>query len=261
MDFRRLLPRALLCLGSMFCFGNAQAECADSNDPCAPKKVIGSWDTSGSFGFNLTRGNSDTKLINLGLKAHKESDKNIYDFMSAYNFGDDENATTEELGSTTRNDFRANGRYDRLLTDRWFTGVGSFFLYDEVADLDYRVTVDPGAGYYFVKNPDVNFRLEAGPSYVFEQQGGIENNYLAPRIGDRLEWILSCTSKLYQSASVLLDVNDSENYLILAELGVEAALSTNLALVFTVRETYDNVPAEDREKGDLQVITALKVAL
>ena len=49
--------------------------------------------------------------------------------------------------------------------------------------------------------------------------------------------------------------------LINAEVGIEAAIATNLALVLSVKETFDNVPAEGREKDDLIVTTALKVSL
>jgi putative salt-induced outer membrane protein YdiY len=243
----------------MYCL-DAQAAC-NSSDPCAPKKVLGAWDKGISAGFNLTSGNSETKLLNLGFKAVKEETGNIWDTMAAYNFGEDANVDSEQFGDTTRNDFRASGRYDRLFSDRWFAGLGSFFLYDEIADLDYRVTAEPGLGYYFVKNDDVKFRVEAGPGYVFERQGGVDNDYIAPRISDRFEWIISCTSKLYQSASLLGDVNDSDNYLFLGEVGVESALSSSLAIVFTVRETFDNQPAPGRSKDDLQLITSLKVAL
>ena len=241
--------------------GRAFAQCVAGDDPCAPKKELGVWDKSLSFGFNLTRGNSDTVLVNVGGRAHKELDNNIWDFSMSYNYGEDEKVGGETGDDTTRNDLRAAGKYDRLVSERAFLGFGATYLYDEIADVDYRVTLDPNVGYYLVKESGYQFRLEGGPSYVFERQGGEDNSYFAPRLGERFEWVISCTSKFFESAEVLFDASDSENYLVNAEAGIEAAVAVNLALVFSVRETYDNVPAQGRDKSDLAVITALKVSL
>lgn len=244
------------------CFSsNAQAECVPGVDPCAPKKALGEWEKSLSLGFNMTSGNTDTTLLNLGGKAHKEKDADIWDFSAAYSFGEDDNSVNAKGDNTTKNDFRAGARWDHLLNDRLYAGLGTSFLYDEISDIDYRVSVDPGLGYYFLKDNTYKLRAEVGPSYVFEKQGGQSNDYLAPRIGERFEWAITCTSKIFQSAEFIWDIDDSDNYIINAEVGAEAALSTKLALVLLVRESYDNVPAAGREKEDLAVITALKVAL
>lgn len=237
------------------------SECVPKEDACAPKKKIGEWDTSLALGFNMTSGNSDTQLFTILGKAYYEKDNNIIDNTMMYNFGSDDAAKDENGDSTTRNDFRLLSAYNRLLTERTFVGFGGKFFYDEIADLDYRVFLDPSAGYYFLKDTSFTFRLEAGPSYIFERSGGIKDDYVAPRVADKFEYFISCTSKIYQSAEILLDVNDSENYLVNAEIGIESALSTELSLVMLIRETFDNQPAEGREKDDLAVISALKVAL
>lgn len=257
-----LLKVSILSLLALWAAPSAFAACHPADDACAPKKVIDAWEKSMSAGFNLTRGNTETMLLTLGLAARKEDKEgNIYDFAGAFNYGEDNAAEDETGDKVTRNDFRANGRYDRLLDDRWYVGIGSSFLNDELADLDYRFTIDPAPGYYFIKNDDYKLRFEAGPSYVFERSGGETNNYFAPRVADRFDWIISCTSKIYQKAEVLFDTEDSKNYIVNAEVGVEAALNASLALVFTVRNVMDNQPAPDREKNDLQTISALKVLL
>ena len=240
----------------------AVAACHPADDACAPKKVLDAWEKSISAGFNLTRGNTETLLLNLGFSAHKEDKEgDIYDFSSAFNYGEDKAAQTTTGDKVTRNDFRANGRYDKLLDDRWYVGVGSSFLNDDRSDLDYRFTIDPSPGYYVLKNDDFKLRFEAGPSYVFERSGGETTNFFAPRVADRFDWTISCTSKIYQKAEVLLDSSDTSKYIINSEAGVEAALSTDLALVFAVRDVFDSLPAVGRDKNDLQTISSLKVSL
>lgn len=251
-----------ICALSLLIINSAFAGCNAADDPCAPKKKINSWDKSIAAGFNLTSGNTETTLLNLAFAAKKEdSDGNIFDSSAAFNYGTDDNARGPNSDDVTRNDVRGFARYDHLLSDNWYLGFGTSFLNDDLADIDYRVTVDPSPGVYLLKNDDYKFRVEAGPSYLFERVGGETDNYFAPRIAERFDWIISCTSKLYEKAEVLFDINDSDNYIVNAEAGVEAALSTDLALVFAVRNVYDNQPALDREKNDLQTITSIKVAL
>jgi len=237
------------------------AECIPTVDGCTPAKDPSAWDKSLAFGLNVTSGNSETTLVNIGGKVARDFENNIWDFGVAYNYGEDKAREETNQDKTSRNDFRGNASYNRLLDERVFVGLGSKVFYDEIADIDYRVNVDPTAGYYFLKDNSFKFRGEAGPSYIFERVGAVDNDYLAPRVADKFEWFITCTSKLFQSAEVLFDVNDGDNYLVNAEVGLESALTTSLSLVFTVRETYDNVPAEGKEKDDLALITALKVTL
>lgn len=258
--FRDLLSTLMIILVAVSA-STLHAECVPSNDPCAPKKKIGEWDNSAALGFNMTSGNSETQLFTILGKSYYEKGNDIVDSTIMYNFGKDKAATKPDGDDTTRNDFRALSQYNRLLSDRTFVGFGGKFFYDEIANVDYRIFVDPSAGYYFLKDNTFKFRLEAGPSYIFERVGGLTDDYIAPRVGDRFEWMITCTSKIYQSAEVLLDINDSKNYLVNAEVGVEAALSTDLSLVTLLRETYDNQPAAGRDKGDLAIISALKVSL
>jgi putative salt-induced outer membrane protein YdiY len=239
----------------------AFSQCDPKEDSCAPKKEPGAWDKSLAFGLNVTSGNSETTVANIASKFAKDFEGEIWDFGLAYNYGEDKAREDSGEDKTNRNDLRGNASYNHMLNDNVFVGFGTKFLYDEIADVDYRVGLDPTAGYYFIKDNTYKFRLEAGPSYIFEKVGSVSDDYLAPRIADRFDWAISCTSKIYQTAEVLFDINDSDNYLVNAEIGVEAALNSTLSLVFTVRETFDNQPAPDREKDDLAIITALKVAI
>ncbi len=241
---------------------SAKAECVPgaANDACAPAKVVGAWEKSVSGGLNVNSGNTDTTLLNLGASAHQEKDADIYDLRAAYSFGQDKKVVNTKGDHTTRNDLRAGARFDHLLNDRAFVGFGANYMNDEIADIDYRVSLDPSIGYYFLKDNSFKLRGEAGPSYVFERQGNKSDDYLAPRIGERFDWAITCTSKLFQTAEILFDASESDNYLVNAEIGTEAALATNLALVLTLRETYDNLPAAGRDKGDFAMISSLKVS-
>lgn len=236
----------------------------NSTDPCAPKPVKDAWQKSLALGFNKTSGNSDTTLLTLLGAVKRETDNDLVDTNAAYNLGQDSNsrnADGEKERKTTRNDTRAGASYNYKLTPDWYSGLGGQYLHDQVADISYRVTLTPTLGYFLVKNDDVSLSLEGGPGYIFEKVSGTENDFFAPRVADRFDWVISCTSKLFQKTEFLYDTTNSNNYLINSEVGVEAAISTELSLVVSLRDNYDHEPAPGKEKNDLQMITALKVSL
>ena len=146
---------------------------------------------------------------------------------------------------------------NRSLSEDWYGGVRADFLHDDIADLAYRVTISPLVGYYAVKKPMTTLKFEAGPSGVFERQGRENNSYAALRLGERFEHKFSPTAKVFQSFDFIPQVDDFQNYLIIAEIGVEAALTKHMSLRGTLQDIYDNVPAKGRKQNDIKLITSL----
>lgn len=252
--FRSILLSMLLLLPAY-----TYAQCT-KDDPCAPKREKNAWEKSIAAGFNLTQGNSETMLLNLMGNVHRETDDDVIDFGAQYNYGRDKEQNTDNSENrTTRNDFRGNASYDYLLNERLFGGFGAKIMTDKIADIDYRLNVVPAMGYYLVKDDVLKFAVSAGPAYTFESVADEENNYFSPMVGEKFTWVMSCTSKLYQSADIFFDTSDSKNYVVNAEAGIESALTTMLALVLSVRDTYDNEPAPDKDSNDLAFMTSLKV--
>jgi putative salt-induced outer membrane protein YdiY len=60
---------------------------------------------------------------------------------------------------------------------------------------------------------------------------------------------------------MFFSTDKSSDYLLKAQAGVEAALTTMLALVLTVDNTYDNEPAAGKDKNDLAITSALKISI
>ncbi|MFO0416589.1 MAG: DUF481 domain-containing protein [Pseudomonadota bacterium] len=58
-----------------------------------------------------------------------------------------------------------------------------------------------------------------------------------------------------------MSLEDSGDYIVNAEIGVEAALTSMINLVVSVRDYYINQPAEGRKSNDVYTITGLKVNL
>ena len=226
----------------------------------APPKDPSLWDKSITAGYNYTDGNSKTASLNLNGKLLRDHEGEAWRFEADYNYGNaaaDVNSTRE----VTKQNARALGDYKHTLDSIFFAGANSSFAWDEIANLDYRAIVSPNLGAYLMKDDVTTLSLEAGPSYVWEQLGGEDDNFAAGRVANRFVWNFSESALFYQSAEYLISVDDSSDYIANAELGLEAPISAMVNLVFSVRDYYINQPAEGRERNDVYTITGLKVNL
>ncbi len=125
-------------------------------------------------------------------------------------------------------------------------------------------------GHYFVKNETTNLSGEIGPSYVIEKlhvdhPGQLPpddvtsewRNYFALRLGEKFEHQLSETAKVWQSLEILPQIDDFNNFLLVAEVGVEASLNSDLSIRFVVSDRYDNEVADGTKKNDVSVVSSL----
>jgi len=164
-------------------------------------------------------------------------------------------------GVTSRNADSVDGfaQYNRLFTERLY-GYGRVdALHDEIADIKYRVALSPGAGYYFIKEKKTDFSLEVGPGYVIEELGTNEESYATLRVGDKFHQQISGQARIWETAEWLPQVDKFKNYIVNAEIGIEADLTADkkLALRAVLQDTYNNEPAAGRQKNDAKLITAI----
>ncbi len=211
------------------------------------------WERSISLGFNLTQGNSDTVLINSDLKAEtpavSKDDLWRFELGGSYGESDDKKNIAEVQGV---------GEYRHIFNKLWFGVFGVDWLTDDIADVDYRTLVYPGLGYYFFKEKDLELSLNSGPAYIFEKQGGDKDDYPAARAEERFKIGISDTAILKQSLIALVSAEDAKNSLITAELSLETTIVGNLQLTVSVKNEYDNVPAKDKKRNDVEVISGLQ---
>lgn len=226
-----------------------------------------SWEGSASLGMSLTSGNSETLMINGAVSAERATEKSKLLLGVQGNYGETEvtypdtanppNEITKD--ETTTKDAKAYGQYNRTVTDRLYWLVASSIEYDDIAAIDYRWTLGPGLGVYLIKTDKTSLGVEAGPSYIREKVGGVEDDVAALRLGERFDHNLSETAKIWQAAEYLANFEDFEAYLLNAEVGVEAALMGDLSLRVVLQDKYNSAPPEGSglKKNDVALIAAL----
>lgn len=227
----------------------AVAAHAAAADAPAPKPDT-AWKTSAALGASLTRGNSDTLTVNGTIDTLKKWDKNELGAGASVTYGETDD-------KTTANNIGAYGQYNRLFTDQLFGYARLDFLKDELADLDYRFSLSPGLGYYFLKDDKFTLAGEVGPGYVWEKLGGASDEYATLHLGERFTWEVNERARLWQSLGYDPQVDDFNNYLLTAEIGFETDIVTNLSLRVVALDKFRNQPAPGRTQNDLQLITGI----
>jgi len=243
----------MLAFAIAFLFGTCLARTQDqapggTNAPPLPT-TTNRWHTTASVGLTLTRGNSETLLCALSLDTKGKWDHNEVALGVAGGYGEDQDVKNTEF-------INAFGQYNHLLNERFYAGLRTDFSYDGIAHLSHRVTVSPLAGYYLIRRTNTTLTVEAGPSVVFEKyEDRSENTYFGFRLAEHFEQKISATTKLWQSASYVPEVEKwSDKYIITTELGIDTAITKRWSLRVVFQDIYDSQPASNSDQNDMRLV-------
>ncbi len=234
--------------------GNEEASKTQQEEPTPPppEEPKSLWEKTASSGLTVTQGNSDTSLFTVKVQALKKWGKHDLGLGASGTYGENEGETTTQVAKSW-------GQYNRgLAKDGYFMGFRGDVYHDDIADLDYRVTVSPLLGYYFIQNDQITLSSSIGPGAVHEKQGGTDSTYFTVRLSERLEYKINDRSKIWQTLEFMPQVDEiTDNWLIIGEVGIDAKITDKLSLQSYVQLNYDNEPAKDRKKDDWRWINGI----
>lgn len=208
------------------------------------------WSTSGALGLTISEGNTENTLFNANLISSRKWQKNELDLGLDGAYG-------EADGVRNTANAHAFTQYNRLFTERLYGLLRVDGLHDDVSDVSYRVTISPGLGYYLIKTTNTFLRFEAGPGGVLERVGGVEDEYITLRLAERYETQINDRVKLWQFIEWLPAVEDFEDGVVNAEIGLDTSLTKKLSLRAIVQDTYDSTPAPGLKHNDVKFIMQL----
>ena len=209
------------------------------------------WETTGALGFTITRGNSETVVANVSLLGLKKWELNELSAGISGGYGESEGIRNNE-------NLRGTLQYNRLREENESYLFGKMdILHDSIADIDYRISISAGYGYYLVNRERFALSLDLGPGFIAEQTPIQRDEYMTLKLGEKLDWKIGEGSRLWQSIECLPEISRPDNFLIVLEIGVESALTEKLGLRVTLEDRFDNHPAPGRRSNDLRLITGL----
>jgi putative salt-induced outer membrane protein YdiY len=208
------------------------------------------WGSSVAAGLSLTKGNSDALLTTVAFKTHMKTPTNEFMFGMDGSYGENNSVKNNES-------LHGVGQYNHLFTKCFYGFFNLDGLHDGIADLQYRFTLSPGAGYYFLKETNTTLAGEAGPSLIFQRLGEVDTTYASLRLAERFEHKLGNISRFWEKAEILPQVNKFDNFLVNAEIGTEAPLTKTFSLRVTLQDNFVNQPAPRRKDNDVKLISSL----
>jgi len=208
------------------------------------------WESSVSAGLTLTRGNKSSSLMTADFVTKKKTAANEYALGTGGAYGEQ---STEE----TVNNYRAFAQWNHLFTERAYGYLRTDGLHDSIANLDYRLNVGPGAGYYFVKAKTTSLKGEAGAGFEAQRLGGDNQSFATVRLAEEFEHKFTDRARVWQTGELLPQVDKLENYVVNFELGIEASISKSFSLKTAFDDTYANRPALGRKKNDAKIVAGV----
>jgi putative salt-induced outer membrane protein YdiY len=209
------------------------------------------WESNASLGFTLTRGNSDTSLFTAKVFTSRKDDFNEW-LLGA------DGAYGENSGVENADSLHGFGQWNHLFSEKFFSYMRVDALHDGIAGIKYRVTIGPGAGYYLLKETNTTLSAEAGCAEVIEQRGTSDNSYATLRLAEKFEHkFAEHGARVWQTFEILPQVDNFNNYIINAEIGIEAGIARNLSLQSYIDDSFDNQPAFGRLRNDVKLVTGI----
>jgi hypothetical protein len=216
------------------------------------------WENVAAADLTLTRGNSDSFLATFSLNSARKSPENEILLGGAAGYGDN---TTEVNGvkttTKTQDYLKGYGQWNHLFTERFYAGIRAEGLHDDIADINYRFTVSPLAGYYFIKQTNTFLSGEIGPSFVWQQLGEDTSSYVGLRLGERFEHKFKGGAKLWETLEWIPQVDKFDNWILNAEVGISAPVTKSLDVRLVCQDSYNNQPAAGRLKNDLKLMAGM----
>ena len=216
------------------------------------------------MGFALTRGNSETKSLNLAFTATRKGfkDKLILYSNSIYATNDVSTASPH----TTANAIGGGARYDRDVTPRLFGFVNGDFYHDELQSLDLRSIFGGGLGLHAIKSDATTLDLLAGVNYTHESYSVPFNPAVSDEkarslagatLGDEFMHKLSKSSVITQNLYFYPDLTNTGEYRGTFNFGTVTKINKWLGWQNSFGDVYVSAPPEGKKKNDILFSTGL----
>lgn len=219
--------------------------------------MLEGWAGGGNFGLALARGNSDTTNVALGFDAQRKTTKDAWIINAASIY-----STNGSTSTTTANSFQGLIRYDRNLTKKVFVYGAFAGGYDELQDLNYRITPGGGVGFHAIATAKTTLDLLAGLGYTRESyttglNSNLIRNLFTATVGDEFAYKLGARTTIMQNLYYLPALNDTSNYRVTGNFGITTKLNGWMTANLLFNDRYNSQPVLGNKNNDILFTTGL----
>ena len=207
------------------------------------------WSGFADAGLSLASGNTDTLTFTLGANAVRETrrDKTSLYIGSLY--------SRSEVGGesqTTAKAVNGGARYDIFLSDRFSVFGITDLEYDAFQQLDLRLVLGGGAGYYLVKNDVTRFQVFGGGNlnkeYFFVDPDRTTGELM---LGQNYATKLAGRFGFTESFVVFPNLSETGEYRFVFSAAAVTTLNKWLDWHLTLTDRYNSYPAAGPECNDV----------
>jgi putative salt-induced outer membrane protein len=234
--------------------------------------LLEGWNGGLNLGFALTRGNSETKNLNIAFNAVRKGfhDKLILYTNSIYAANDLPTASPH----TTANAIGGGARYDRDFSPRVFWFVNGDFYHDALQHLDLRSTGGVGLGLHAIKHDSTTLDLLAGVNYTHEGYAAfvlppippgtpvaaVTHSLAGLTLGDAFVHKVGKGTVITQNLFFYPGLSQTGEYRGTFNFGTVTKLNKWLGWQNSFADIYVSNPPRGTKKNDLQLATGLNVS-
>lgn len=219
--------------------------------------LLEGWNGGLNVGFALTRGNSETKNLNLAFNAVRSGrrDKLTLYAGSIYATNDASDASPH----TTANNIGGGARYDHDIKARLFAFVNTDFYSDDLQTLDLRALFGGGFGFHAIKSENTTLDLLAGANYTHEKYFAFSRNFAALTLGDEFMHKLGKTTVLHQNFYFFPDMTNTGEYRTTFNLSTVTKIYKAFGWQNSFGDIYVSNPPVGNKKNDIVFSTGLNI--
>lgn len=217
------------------------------------------WSGALDGGFELTRGNSETKNFRLAFRTRRKTlrDELVLYTESLYSIDDLPSARPH----ITANENRGGARFDHDFTSRFFVFANTDFMTDALQDLNLRSVLGGGGGYHLIKGDKATLNLLGGANFTRENYVDIQRNLMAGQFGDEFKYRFGRNTSLIQSFAFFPDLTDpGRNYRANFNVGTVTKIVKWFGWQNSLTDTYVTNPPEGKRRNEFVWTSGLQIA-
>ncbi|PWT90524.1 MAG: hypothetical protein C5B55_09630 [Blastocatellia bacterium] len=218
------------------------------------------WTGGADLGIAITKGNSDTTNVALGLGLSRETlhDKTTFYSAAIYN-----RENTNGVSHTVANTLRFGGRYERDLNKRWFGYVFSDLERNQVQFLNLRWVIGGGAGYHAIRNERTKLDLLGGLAMNREYFKGLDNDRTSAeaQVGQTLSHQLNSRTSIKEQLFFFPNLSRGGEYRINFDTTAVTDITKRIGWQITVSDRYLSDPPFGSKQNDFILTTGVRVKL
>lgn len=224
------------------------------------------WHGSINLAFESARGNTYKNNLSILANLNRRWDADRLNFDFGYYYS--ETGTSKDSREKSTDRWEVEGQHDHFWSPKFYSYENARYESDDIAGIDYRLKLGLGGGYQWFDGAQSaigkwSFSQELGAAWVRTsyavKDSDTEDSFASVRYAHHLKYHPKWDEgvEFFHNFELLPQVDDWENQLMKADLGVTTKIIMDFDLLAKIEWDYNSMPAAGRKSSDVRYIVGL----